>query len=380
MKIRCITEAIAEALPVEEKDYSVTEENLTGFSFRIRKSGQKSFYLKVKRSGKTINKKLGIFPEISVSEAKRFFQRELFNLNNVRVDSNNTLTTSKAIDEYSCSERFLLLGKKSQVEYLRYVNEFLDVTMQDDVVTLFKDRKLIRKVLAGYHTSGKSVKANRMKSAISSFAWYLMDEDVIESNPTIGLRTYEEKPRERFLSDNELRLLFSHMKHDSKAKTLTKDSIRLYLLTGCRLDELRLMHSRELEDDCWTLPKGRIKKARKDCLIPLTETMSKILGKYPRKRGLVLTHRGDVLGHETVTQSLERMCKAVGIVKATTHDLRRTVGTILARLRVDALMRKRLLNHQLKDVTEDVYTFYDFYDEKLEALQKLDGHMVSLGL
>ena len=52
----------------------------------------------------------------------------------------------------------------------------------------------------------------------------------------------------------------------------------------------------------------------------------------------------------------------------TPHDLRRTVGTRLAELRVPKEVRDGVLNHAARDVGSKHYNLHDYADEKREAL------------
>jgi integrase len=54
----------------------------------------------------------------------------------------------------------------------------------------------------------------------------------------------------------------------------------------------------------------------------------------------------------------------------TPHDLRRTVGTRLAELRVPKEIRDRVLNHAVGDVGTKHYNVHDYADEKRDALTR----------
>src|SRR3954464_10597422 len=54
----------------------------------------------------------------------------------------------------------------------------------------------------------------------------------------------------------------------------------------------------------------------------------------------------------------------------TPHDLRRTVGTRLAELRVSKEIRDRVLNHTASDVGTKHYNLDDYAEEKREALTR----------
>ena len=73
-----------------------------------------------------------------------------------------------------------------------------------------------------------------------------------------------------------------------------------------------------------------------------------------------------------VGEDARRPCrpKVRGIPTATEHDLRRTVGTNLARLGVSKDIRARILNHVegARSVTDAVYNQHEFWAEKRVAL------------
>jgi integrase len=52
------------------------------------------------------------------------------------------------------------------------------------------------------------------------------------------------------------------------------------------------------------------------------------------------------------------------------HDLRRTLGTRLAELRIPKEIRDRVLNHAPGDVGSKHYNLHDYADEKRDALNR----------
>src|SRR5262249_47344776 len=62
----------------------------------------------------------------------------------------------------------------------------------------------------------------------------------------------------------------------------------------------------------------------------------------------------------------------------TPHDLRRTVGTRLAELRIPKEIRDRALNHIPADVGSRHYNLHDFADEKREALARWDAALAAI--
>ncbi len=68
---------------------------------------------------------------------------------------------------------------------------------------------------------------------------------------------------------------------------------------------------------------------------------------------------------------MARLRTELGIADATVHDLRRTVGTNLAKLGVSKDIRARVLNHVdgARSVTDAVYNQHEFWTEKRVALE-----------
>ena len=78
----------------------------------------------------------------------------------------------------------------------------------------------------------------------------------------------------------------------------------------------------------------------------------------------------------TVTRAMSRLMAQLKIVGVCPHDLRRTVGTEMARLGIPLHVRKLVLNHspRSRDVTETVYNRYAYDKEKREALTAWEAH------
>jgi integrase len=81
-----------------------------------------------------------------------------------------------------------------------------------------------------------------------------------------------------------------------------------------------------------------------------------------------------------ITRAMARVVAELKIAKVSPHDLRRTVGTEMARLGIPLHVRSLLLNHspRSRGVTEAVYNRYAYDKEKLEALTAWEGVLVTL--
>ena len=69
-----------------------------------------------------------------------------------------------------------------------------------------------------------------------------------------------------------------------------------------------------------------------------------------------------------------------GSPNATVHDLRRTVGTNLARLGVSKDIRARVLNHVdgARSITDAVYNQHEFWAEKRAAMLRWKNELLRI--
>jgi integrase len=246
-------------------------------------------------------------------------------------------------------------------------------------------------LVEGLVTAGKPTLANRVQSLVSGIFTFGMDAAVVESNPCHRLKKRGvEKVGRRVLSDAEVRLFWNHVV-DPPSKRQRGLGLRLALLTGARIGEVAGICRAELDAitdplrSAWIIPGTRTKNGS-DHLIPLTptsrDTILELMAMIDTREEYLLPIRegprhGPVRG-KGLNQRMEDFSlrltgddDAVRTWKAdkpSPHDLRRTVETRLAALRVPLEIRDRVLNHITRGVSSKHYNLHDYADEKREAL------------
>jgi integrase len=253
----------------------------------------------------------------------------------------------------------------------------------------------------GLVAAGKPTLANRVHSLISGIFTFAMDAALLESNPCHRLKKRGvENVGNRTLTDAEIRLFWNGIVESTRARHLGL-GLRLALLTGARAGEIAGVNRAELEHladpdrAAWIIPGARTKNKR-DHLIPLV----------PLARGVVLDLLAMIEAGEPYLFPT-RSCKRAGPIRSnsitqamdsfggrlkgddeaertwranppTPHDLRRTVETRLAGLRISKEVRDRILNHIPTDVGTRHYDRHDYADEKREALQRWSCALVGI--
>lgn len=220
---------------------------------------------------------------------------------------------------------------------------------------------------------GLKAQVNRVHAQIKAALNWAVQREWLEANPAAAVKKQfaQEQPRQRVLSDNELRVLWQAT---DRLTDPSRAMIKLWILTGQRRDEVRCMRWEELDftKRLWTLPPER-NKAKRLHVIPLSPQVLAILNGLMRLGPYVFTAtpKGDhpYAGQKRLKEILERKANTTGWPPWTFHDFRRTAATGMADLRVPMEVIARVLNHANNTITA-VYNRHAYLEEKRDALDR----------
>lgn len=244
--------------------------------------------------------------------------------------------------------------------------------------------------------------SNRVMVLLSRVFNWALDEGLIEFNPAARLRKLgERKPRERVLSHAAILKFWNaldametmtgeHMARAEKGRMLspaTRTILRLLLLTGQRRGEVVEARKSEFELDgdepVWTIPGERTKNGllHRLPLCPMAASLfSAAIEASAKESDFVFPSPDDSdkpISPEAVTRAMARLISELKIPTVSPHDLRRTVGTEMARLGLPVHVRSLVLNHSpmSRGITDAVYNRYAYDAEKREALTKWEASL-----
>ena len=239
------------------------------------------------------------------------------------------------------------------------------------------------------------VAAHRTFAYVRRFFNWCIEQGYLDVNPCSGL-----KPptgggeRERVLGDQEIAAIWKA----TEGLSLQWEAIfKLLMLTAQRKNEVIGMEWVEIDEGeaLWKIPGRRTKNGRAH-EVPLTPLMIEILSKVPRIEGskfvFTTTGKGPLRGQSRVKRDLDvAAAKFVAndssdsaevdpLPHWTTHDLRRTATTGMARLGVPLHVADALLNHKSGVVrgVAAVYNRYAYLDESRNALEAWEQHLRTL--
>ena len=198
----------------------------------------------------------------------------------------------------------------------------------------------------------KPVAANRMLALIRVILNYAIDEELIEANPAARIKARPETPRDRYLSEAEIRSFWNGLSETGTGPQI-KRILKLLLVTGQRRAEVCGMRWAEIDMQkaIWELPADRTKAGRAH-RVPLSPLALDLIGE-PHGGEYVFANGGGQPFHPvSVSWAMHRERDALGLAqRATVHDLRRTMATHLGDLGIDRLIIGKLLNHAEQGVT-----------------------------
>ena len=372
------------SVPKGKADHIEFDHALPGFGIRFRNGKASWIFQWSTGSGvtrRTTRMKLGIYPALPLEQARRI-AAEL----NSKITLGHDPSAEKRERIEEAADTFGQLAK----DYLASQEGRLSPTMVLELRRYLIDyaaplhrlpvKKVNLKILAkllddfakgdGVNTGRprKGTTVNRMRSALSACFQWAMKKGRAESNPVLLTEQMEEVSRKRFLSDDEIRIVWDNAGDDDYGSI-----VRLLILTGQRRDEISELRWNEVKLDLnmISLPPERVKNDQEHH-IPMSPAVRSIIAGRPRNDGLVFApitswSRRKLRLDVEITGKLGNP-----LAPWTLHDLRRTAATGMADIGIQPHVVEAVLNHVSgsKGGVAGVYNRSTYAAEKKAALNK----------
>lgn len=275
-----------------------------------------------------------------------------------------------------------LLGKRRVIDVNAADIERLKLAVRDGK-TAPKDPSKQQKLQKGGSvvTGGEGV-ANRCLALLSKMfnlaeRWDLRDKN---TNPVQGVQKFKEKPKERYLSQDELVRLVRILDEAERTKTeslFVIAAIRLLILTGARLNEILTLKWSMVDFERRLLRLPDSKTGAKPIL--LSETAVELLKALPRIQGNEYVIVGGVDGQhlKNLRKPWGRIRARAGLSDLRLHDLRHSFASFAIAEGVSLPAIGKLLGHK-KTVTTERYAHLadDYVSEASRTIGEKIGPMV----
>lgn len=354
-----------------------------GLRVRIGASGAKTFILRKRVAGRVKNMTLGRYHEtrFTLADARKK-ARTLISDIEAGADPTATLVTPRRGGSTAGTVRALWTDYRKAKAGLRSIGE-IERIFEKYVLPIIGDRLAdsitradVTRLVDGIE---RPVMARAVAAQLSAFySWAMPRLHRLDFNPCRDAgKPDKPKPRERVLSDRELRALWLALEG---AGHPWEPAVKLLILTGQRRDEVFSADRAEfdLEGAIWTIPAERAKNGKAH-FVPLSPAAVALLKAVPvvEDSPKLFPARGNLdNGPSGITKAVLRLEKAVdkalgGVEHFTLHDLRRTLATGLQRLGIRLEVTEAVLNHVAgtRGGLVGIYQRHDFLAEKRHALE-----------
>lgn len=343
-----------------------TDSQTRGLELSVAAKGTKSFIYRRKVDGVSRRLFLGYYPDLSIEQARA--KANDFN-SRCSMGENIFETAGIAKDELTLSDLFNSYlerhAKKTKTTWQVMIKDF------ERNVASIKDKKLSKissSVAERLHVDLTKERgpysANRTVQLLRAvfnkgIQWKLYNGD----NPFKGITLHHEKPRERFLSDDEAKTLLKTL--DNMEDCDIKDFIILSLFTGARKANIAAMHFSDIDwgRGLWVIPKSKngeriiVALGGKEISI-LERRYSNIKNELPdyENPSFVFPGKGSSGHLMDPKKSWYTLRKKANLEDVTIHDLRRSLGSAMANANVNVALVKGALGHKDMKTTLAHYT------------------------
>lgn len=391
------------SLPAGKAELIVFDENMPGFGIRLRAGGSAAWIAQYRVGAKqrrvTLGKLTTLDPDAARKAAKQVLAKAGLGQDHQaeqKEQQARAAVTFKAIADLYLAHSEKSQKPKTQSERKRHLTRDWKPFHTRSVHEV--DRRSVAARLHVIADEHGPIASNRARATLSAFYAWAIGQGLAETNPVVGtVKAGEERSRERVLSSDELRAIWTGTREDEHSRI-----IQLLLLTGQRRGEVAGLRWRELDLDRgqWSLPPERTKNGRPHD-VPLSAQAARLLRTIERRGdrellfgkaegpfsgwGLPKRRLDARIARQRAEQRLGRRLAAGEKPSAedilmpwTLHDLRRTVVTGMNELGIAPHVVEAVVNHvsgRAKAGVAGVYNRATYANEKRMALQAWADHL-----
>ena len=386
-----LTLRFIEALRKEDAPYRVTDKRCAGLAVRVSSRGGKTWDLafRVSGLGKVRRVSLGRVEDVNlenareraneITKAARSGRDLIEEEEDRRLAAASRLTVGGLIEVYVRRRVTGRLRTAKDIE--RRLSRALAPVLKQHAADI--RRRDIRELLDATADQGIEREAEKRRQTVGAMFRWALSQDIVEVDPTAGLKAYDPgTPRERVLSAEEIEAVWKWL-DSSDLPSAPADILKLELLTGARCGEISGLQAEEInrEEWTWTLPAARSKN-KQPRVTPLTGIARQIVASRlgnVQKGPLFKADVGTVLTSARIGNFLFARRDRLPIEKFNTHDLRRTVATMMAEMGLPLDLVASVIGHEAggKNTRTLVrhYVRSDMIDRKLHALRQWDERL-----
>lgn len=365
------------------KDYKLYDE--LGLYLQVRKSGAKYWRLRYSLAGKEKLLSLGVFPEVTLKEARE----QADNMRRQLRDGIDPSAHRKAVTPSvtPALQKFEVIARRwHKLNMPRWTPRYALKIMQmleRRVIPFIGEQDIteisnadVLSVLRKMEDDNVRETTRKVRTYIQQIFTFAIAEGLTDHNPATGvihaLKALPPANHQRSLPINMMPAFLEAIDKDT-AHPIVKLGLKLVLLTMSRTGEVRFGRWEEVDFDkrVWLIPAKRM-KMRNDHLIPLTEHSLSILRALHEHtgHGEYIVRSPNSINKPLSENAFLLLIKRIGFQEyTTTHGLRATASTALNEAGFRAEVIEKQLAHEERNQVRKAYNRADYLEERREMLQ-----------
>lgn len=347
------------------------------------------------RDKKRIKSKLGVYPSLSLADARKLFERDyavpIQRGSSIKVAGDSRPGTVADLFE-AYTDALKDAGKPSWKEAKKGLNKIADTLGRNRLARDILPEDVLEVIRPIYERGTRSM-ADHVRSYIrSAYSWGLKSENDYRTtsprrfrlayNPAADIPTEPKVVGTRWLTGDEYVRLYRWLEcPDTPVHPPYARAVRLLMLTGQRVEEIARLHVNQYDRKERIIDWSKTKN-RKPHAIPLPSLAAELLeGINTNEYGWFFPSAKDPskpVAHGTLYAFMWRQRERGVIPFVTNRDLRRTWKTLAGQAGISKEIRDRIENHTLQDVSSKSYDRWSYMPEKRAAMKKWDAFVRSL--
>jgi len=355
------TKTSIETLPDQQIQYDVKDRATPGLIVRVNPGGIKTFMFFRRINGRLKRIKIGRAFDVTVEQARKIaitYNSELIAGVDpfIRKKQKRTELTFKQLYELYYSEHALINTKRPKET--RATIEFHILPKMGSLRLSEVTRLLLKKHHLDQGTERGKQQANKVLNIVSAVFNFGIREGYFKGmNPTLGIKRFKSRSRDRFLSPHELGKFMDALKYEDR---IFQDFFLLSLFVGARKSTMLTMRYSQIDFDLrrWRLSEDESKNNDVN-VYTLCDAALEILQRRIQDNAdnnidndFVFPGQGKQGHLVDPKRSFKRIKTRMGVVDLRIHDLRRTLASYMAINNTSLPIIGYALNHKSQASTQ----------------------------
>lgn len=376
----------------KDKPYKLSDGG--GLYLLVNPNGSRYWRLKYRIAGKEKLLALGVYPDITLAEArqKRADAKKVLAAGG---DPGQEKQEEKQAKEQAVANSFERLAMEwhshKSTSWSEGYAEHLLMYLKKDIFPFIGQKAItdisqveMLNVLRKMEQRGVLDKLKKTRQACRQIFTYAIITGRAEHNPVSDLAGALKSPKQQHYPHLLVDQIpdFLRALSEYSGSTITRNATRLLMLTGLRIIELRASEWVDIDFDkgVWNVPAERM-KMRRPHLVPISTQVRELLEEIHQLTGrgkYVFPGRNDA-GKPMSEASINQVIKRIGYDgKATGHGFRHTMSTILHEQGYNTAWIETQLAHVDKNSIRGTYNHAQYLDGRREMLQWYADYMQAL--